>query len=131
MNRILFILLFWPVAVFAQEETLSPEEFDSYSQGKTLFFSQHGRAYGVEQYLRGRKSIWSFANGTCVRGAWFEDNGLICFTYENNTVPQCWTFHKNGNRYSARVQGADPANDLMVIERNDDPIACLGPEVGV
>jgi len=131
MLRIFFILIFFPTIAFSQEQSMTPDEFEAYSEGKTLFFSQRNQAYGVEQYLKGRKSIWSFANGTCVRGNWYEEKGLICFVYENNDRPQCWTFLKNGERYSARLPDADPANDLVVIGRTDGPIACKGPDIGV
>ena len=42
---------------------LSPEEFERATEGRTLFYANDGQIYGVEEYLPGRRVIWSFDDG--------------------------------------------------------------------
>jgi hypothetical protein len=130
MFRIVALLSFLPASLFAQD-VLSPQEFETYAQGKTLYFAQQGQPYGVEQYLPGQQSIWQYADGSCVRGVWFARKELICFVYEGGETEQCWRFLLKGQRYAARADGREPAADLDVIWRDEDPIACKAPDLGV
>lgn len=114
------------------EDFLSPEAFNSYSEGTTLYFAQNGQPFGVEQYLPDRKSIWQYSDGTCVKGIWFDQGDRICFTYENDAkgTAQCWRFLQKGARFAARADGRGPQDDLEVIWQDAEPIACLAPDVG-
>ena len=67
-----------------------------------LSYSSQGRSYGAEQYLPGRRVIWTFLDGECQEGSWYEEAGLICFVYENNFEPQCWSFWERGGGLAAR-----------------------------
>ncbi len=130
MKRWLLLFCSLPVAVAALEK-LSAQDFDDYSRGHTLYFAQNGSPYGVEQYFDNHKSIWKYADGTCAKGVWWEERDLICFVYDSDPEPSCWSFHKDGDKYSARVEDGDPANELVVVGINNDPITCRGPDVGV
>lgn len=123
------LILLAPAAL--AEELVTPEAFESYAEGKTLYFAQQGQPYGVEQYLPGRQSIWQYADGTCARGVWYEKKDLICFVYEGDGDEQCWHFLKKQGGYAARALGREPEADLDVIWEDHRPIACSGPGVGV
>lgn len=112
-------------------EPMGAEEFDRYTQGKTLFYGFDGTAYGVERYLPGRRVIWSFLDGRCQEGIWYEEAGQICFVYEDNSQPQCWSFMLTPEGLNARFQNDPQATELYESGDVDDEMICLGPEVGV
>lgn len=112
-------------------EPMSASEFESYVTGKTLYFGQNGEAYGVEEYFDDRRVRWSFLDGKCKDGVWFEDNGMICFVYEDNPNPQCWTFFRGTNGLRAIFQNDPAATTLYEAQQDDEPMMCLGPEIGV
>ena len=112
-------------------EPMSAGEFEAYTTGKTLYFGQDGADYGVEEYLDGRKVSWSFLDGRCKEGYWFEETGgQICFVYEDTQTPQCWTFYEEPRGLRAIFEN-DPSRTALYEARQDDkPMLCYGPEVG-
>lgn len=115
----------------AGEGPLSAEEFDAYTRGKTLFYGQNGQAYGAEEYLENRRVRWSFLDGECKEGEWYEQGEQICFVYDDNPDPQCWTFRLDANGLSARFQDLAGATELYEAEDIGEEMICLGPEIGV
>ena len=126
------IALFFAIAVPASAQTpMSGAEFDSYTRGKTLYYGAGGDTYGVEQYKDDRRVVWSFLDGKCLEGRWYEaSGGFICFEYEDGTGPQCWQFYQGSNGLQAVFEGGE---DVPLYEalQDDKPMLCLGPEVGV
>lgn len=119
-------------AVAAQAaEPLNAEEFDAYTRGKTLFYGQNGEAYGAEIYLDNRRVQWSFLDGKCKEGTWYEDAGQICFIYEDSDTPQCWSFHQDSGKLVARFENLTGATQLYEADDIGQEMICLGPEVGV
>ena len=114
----------------ADEAPLSAEAFAQAVTGKTLYFTRRGAPYGAEQYLPGREVIWTFLDGHCVRGRWYEAREHICFVYENEPEPQCWDFLETERGLAARGEGADPVNDLVVAGESRAPLDCDGPVPG-
>ncbi|TDK43239.1 hypothetical protein E1832_17760 [Antarcticimicrobium luteum] len=110
---------------------LSAEAFDAYTRGKTLFYGRGGAAYGVERYLDNRRVIWSFLDGDCKKGVWYEDAGQICFLYEDRLDPQCWTFSQGPNGLVARFEDDPDATELYEAEDIGEEMLCYGPDVGV
>jgi hypothetical protein len=140
MRRFLPLLLVLLGGLPAQAQSpqtgLSPmtaEEFDAYSRGKTFYYGSAGEAYGVEKYLENRRVTWSFLDGQCSDGYWYESNGLICFEYEAtpNPGPQCWSFFKGPSGLVAQFQGDPAQTTLYEVQNADKPMTCPGPEVGV
>lgn len=132
--RFLIPLLLAAAPVTAQEPapgTLSAEAFDAYTRGKTLFYGQGGAAYGAERYLEGRRVIWSFLDGNCRNGVWYEEAGQICFLYEDRLDPQCWSFTQGANGLIARFESDPTETELYEAEEIGQEMVCLGPEVGV
>ncbi|RVV98740.1 hypothetical protein EKE94_07510 [Mesobaculum littorinae] len=126
----LLTLLAAPLPALAQD-AMSAAEFDAYTRGKTLYFSNGGVPYGIEQYLPGRQVLWSFLEGECKTGSWYERDGMICFEYEDGLSPQCWEFYREGPGLRARFEG-DPEETLLYETRSADaPLQCNGPMLGV
>lgn len=112
-------------------DALNATQFETYVLGKTLYFGQAGQSYGVEEYLPDRRVRWSFLDGKCKEGIWYEEAGQICFVYEDTPEPQCWSFFDEGSGLRAVFQN-DPANTVLYeAQQNDEPMLCLGPDVGV
>lgn len=130
--RFLFVILFALTGLpLVAGQPMSAAEFDAYTRGKTLYYGLDGQAYGVERYLDGRRVVWSFLDGDCKKGLWYEDRGMICFVYEDRADPQCWTFELGGTGLIARFEN-DP-NETTLYEAEDigEEMLCLGPKVGV
>ena len=113
------------------ETPMSAEAFDQYTNGKTLFYGQDGQAYGVERYLDNRRVVWSFLDGQCKDGYWYEDNRMICFLYEDRLDPQCWTFYGGPSGLIARFENDPNATELYEAEDIGEEMLCYGPDVGV
>ncbi len=120
-----------PLAPAAAERPMTADEFEAYVGGKTLYYSSRGNAYGAEQYLPNRRVIWTFLDGECQTGVWYESGGLICFVYEFGGEPQCWSFWERGGGLSARFENDPAATELYEVDQSADPLRCAGPDVGV
>ncbi|MEX0316957.1 MAG: hypothetical protein AB3N21_03345 [Ruegeria sp.] len=130
LKRSVILLLLSVQAAWAQGP-MSAEEFDSYTRGKTLFYGFDGVAYGVERYMPNRRVLWSFLDGDCKEGIWYEREEQICFIYEDRLDPQCWVFNRTPGGLIARFQGDPEATELYEAEDIGEEMLCYGPEVGV
>lgn len=130
MKHMIFALAVTAMPLWA-ETPMSAAEFEAYSTGKTLTFGQSGQPYGAEQYLPNRRVRWSYLDGQCQEGQWFEDLGLICFVYDNNPVAQCWSFFETENGLEARFENDPDDVTLYVARESTEPLMCIGPDVGV
>ncbi len=130
LGRIAILLTLSAQAATAQS-ALSGAEFDTYTRGKTMFYGFQGTVYGVERYLPNRRVIWSFLDGNCKEGVWYEQAGQICFVYEDRIDPQCWVFTKSDGGLIALFEGNSDATELYEAEDINEEMVCLGPEVGV
>jgi hypothetical protein len=131
MKHVLALTLALAAAPLAAADALSAAEFEAYVQGKTLYFGMSGQTYGAEQYLDDRRVKWSFLDGECKDGYWYEEAGQICFVYEDRPDPQCWTFTREGDGLRAEYQGEPFSTVLYEAKQSDEPMLCHGPEVGV
>ncbi len=134
MKRILISLVFAGLAhgPALADSGMSAAEFEAYTNGKTLYFGANGRDYGAEEYLDNRRVRWSFLDGKCREGIWYEEGGQICFVYEDFPDPQCWVFRSNpGGGLLARFEDDPEGTVLYEARQNEEPMMCLGPEVGV
>lgn len=111
---------------------MTAEEFDAFTRGKTFYYGTGGEAYGAEEYLPDNRVIWTFLDGQCQNGIWYEDSGQICFEYENIEDRQCWTFRAGTDGgLIARFQNDPQELELYEVERSSRPLSCPGPDVGV
>ncbi|AVO36950.1 hypothetical protein [Pukyongiella litopenaei] len=127
-RALILLLLAAPVAA---ETPLSAEAFDAYTRGKTLYYGHAGQAYGVERYLDDRRVVWSFLDGKCRNGFWYEDAGLICFLYEDRRDPQCWSFAQTQSGLIARFENSTEQTELYEAQDIGQDMVCHGPDVGV
>lgn len=131
MRHVISVLLFLLALPAAAEEPITGAEFEAYVEGRTLTFHDQGVAYGVEQYLPGRRVKWAYLGDECWDGYWYDDGPNICFVYEDNPEPKCWRFTKQDGRLSAVFIGAENGRQLYEAINSPEPLVCLGPKVGV
>lgn len=125
------VLAVHPLAAAEPERALSAAEFEAATVGRTLYYTSGGQAYGAEQYLPGRRVVWAFLGDDCRRGSWYEAEGYICFVYEDEPQPQCWSFFQGSGGLTARFRDDPSGLPLVAVEESPDPMQCLGPNVGV
>ncbi|QJF52038.1 hypothetical protein [Roseobacter ponti] len=128
---VIFSLAVSLAAPAVAEGVLDGEAFDAYTRGKTLFYGQDGAAYGAERYFADRRVQWTFLDGECKEGEWYEQAGQICFVYEDNPDPQCWTFRKNGDGLTADFKNVPGMTELYEASDLDEEMICLAPNLGV
>ena len=126
----LLFALFAPALNAQANPTMSAEEFDAYTRGKTFFYESGGEAYGAEEYLDNRRVIWTFLDGRCQYGEWFERGPSICFIYENQPEEQCWSFTQTSAGLIAQFENDPDALELYEVEQTSESLACMGPDVG-
>ncbi|HLQ18318.1 MAG TPA: hypothetical protein VK146_04995 [Tabrizicola sp.] len=112
------------------EAPLTAEAFDALTQGQTMTWSEFGRVYGVEQYLPNRRVRWTVLGDVCKLGLWYPEGDLICFQYENDLEPDCWTITQGSDGLDARYVGTSVDSSPVVVQKTTEPMACFGPEVG-
>ena len=116
--------------VAAAQTPLTADEFDAYATGKTLAYAQGDEIWGIEQYLPGRRVVWAFSADECQYGTWFPKDEQICFLYDNDPEPQCWTFYRQGEGLKAKFAGED-GTELAEVAQSSEPLNCPGPDIGV
>lgn len=114
------------IASAATAETpMTGAEFDAYATGRILSFGTEGDpTFGVEQYLPGRRVIWSTGNGECRNGVWYESKGDICFRYDDDPEPKCWAIYRDDT--GIRAVFTTRPDTTVIFEANDDtvPLIC-------
>lgn len=112
-------------------QVLTAEEFEAHVTGQTVTYSQFGTLFGTEEYLPDRQVRWSVAENLCQYGSWYPQGRDICFVYEDDPTPHCWTFWKEDDRLVALSVTAEPGEELYEIDRSETGLSCPGPDVGV
>jgi hypothetical protein len=123
------LLLLTATPAFA-DPPLSAEAFDALTLGRTMTWAEFGTVYGVEQYLEGRRVRWTVLGDDCKAGHWYPSDDQICFQYEDDPAPDCWTITLNSPGMIARYAGTPPEAEPVAVEETTEPMACFGPEVG-
>ncbi len=131
MRLSLVSLLVFLAAPAAAQTPMSATEFEAYVLGRTLYYSNQGTAYGAEQYLPNRQVIWTFLDGECAEGIWYEKDDLICFVYAFDIEPQCWSFWEADGSLAARFENDPAETELYEVSKSSEPLRCDGPDVGV
>lgn len=109
---------------------LTAEAFDVLTLGRTMTWAQFGQVYGVEQYLPDRRVRWTVLGDDCKAGHWYPSGDQICFQYEDDAAPDCWTITLNSPGMSARHASVSPETEPVIVEETTEPMACFGPKVG-
>jgi hypothetical protein len=129
-HRVLAALLAFAAPAFA-ETPITAQEFEAHVSGKTLTYQQFDSIFGVEEYLEGRKVRWSTAPNECLYGSWYPQGDIICFVYEYDPTPACWTFWLQNGALVALSTNGLPGEELHEVDASDQGLPCPGPEVGV
>ncbi|MDX8354452.1 hypothetical protein [Cognatiyoonia sp. IB215182] len=122
----------WLVAVIAvlclpamAQEPMNAAEFDAYVTGRTITFrTDLNPTYGVEQYLPGRRVMWSAFDGTCQYGVWFESKGDICFRYDHDPEHKCWTIFLDPDGLRGVYTTREPYTVIFEVPDRTDPLIC-------
>lgn len=126
------VLTLTATVAMANDTPMTAAEFADYVDGKTLFFGTGGAPYGVEKYLSNQRVQWSFLDGDCKDGRWYEQSqGQICFVYDGSPDTHCWQFFKEGSGLRAVFENDPESVILYEVTDADDKMMCLGPDVGV
>jgi hypothetical protein len=128
MRALLLALLLSSPAL--ADDTLTAEDFDALTLGRTMYWAEFGQVYGVEEYLPGRRVRWTALGQDCKLGHWYPQDDLICFKYEDDVAPDCWTITQGDTGLFARYATNPPEAEPVVVTETTEPMACLGPEVG-
>ncbi len=134
MRAVLVLCLLAPAllapAAFAQTP-MSPDDFDTWSTGKTLDYSVDGRIIGSESYASDRQVRDADTGGPCLDGSWSASGDQVCFVYPARDGVHCWTYWREGDAVFAKPVTADPADPPQRVTVADAPLDCPGPDVGV
>ncbi|MCU0904151.1 MAG: hypothetical protein MUE83_09790 [Tabrizicola sp.] len=132
MTTIAIVLTLGLAVPPAQADTpITAEVFETHVTGKTITYSQFDSVFGIEEYLPDRKVRWSVAPNECQYGSWYPSGENICFVYEYDPTPACWTFWLRNGALVALSTEALPGAELYEVEANTNPLPCPGPDVGV
>lgn len=106
--------------------------FEALTAGRTLHFSLDGAPFGSEQFLPGRRTIWRFRDDLCQAGRWWTEGAAICFAYDAEPAPICWSFDAAAEGHVAELlEGGLATGFRLTLDRIDTaPLPCPGPEVG-
>ena len=122
------LLLLWGPLAAAEttiaDPPLSAEAFEALVEGRTMDTHDLSGRYGVETFLPGRRAIWRDATA-CLEGTWRPQGDLICFDYEGEPEPYCWTYHDRGGWLEAWLDG-DRTNAPIMLYPSTDIVTCDG-----
>jgi len=131
MRYILILLTALSSATPAMAEPMTAKEFEAYVTGKTLYFGRAGAPYGAEIYRENRRVTWSFLDGECKDGYWYNEGRDICFVYEDSPEPQCWTFERGTSGLIANFENDPASEELYEAQDVGEEMICFGPKIGV
>ncbi|MCG6885445.1 MAG: hypothetical protein LJE62_16975 [Silicimonas sp.] len=131
MKVLVALLYLVPAVATAADAPISAAEFERLVTGKTFSYGANGVPYGAEAYYDNHRVQWTYLDGECHDGVWYQAGEQICFRYENIADPQCWLFFENSGRISAFYMGEGADTQLYETERQSEPLQCLGPKIGV
>ncbi len=124
------ILCLVPLAAQA-ERVMTPAEFEAYSTGKTIDYEDDFSVWGREEYLPNRRVRFSFTDDECRFGTWYDQGDQVCFVYDDDPDPKCWTYFTDGKNVTTVFENDGPGGTISTARPTKEPLVCLGPEVGV
>ena len=131
MRLLPVVMALWPLQALA-ETPLTAEAFEAHVLGKTVTYSRLGSIFGIEEYLTDRQVRWSVAPNLCQYGTWYPQDDDICFVYEGDPAPHCWTFWlRDGALVAQPADAGGSGFELKESAASTQGLACPGPDVGV
>jgi len=111
-------------ALADSDQPLSVEDFEAFVQGRTFDTHEQTGRYGVETFLPGRRAIWRDAD-QCLEGTWRPQGDQICFDYQGEPFPYCWTYHDRGDWLMAWLEG-DRSGAPIMLYPDEEVVTCDG-----
>ncbi len=130
MLRILALICLLPVPALA-ERVMTAAEFEAFTTGKTMDYSDGAAVWGREEYLPNRRVRFSFTDDECREGSWYEAGPMICFVYADVPGPKCWTYFTDGTTVTTLFAEDPPGTAPSTVVASNAPLICQGPDVGV
>lgn len=122
---VISVLALLPLAALAETDPpLSAEDFEAFVQGRTFDTHDQTGRYGVETFLPGRRAIWRDAD-QCLEGTWRPQGDQICFDYQGEPFPHCWTYHDRGDWLMGWLDG-DRGTAPIMLYPADEVVTCEG-----
>jgi hypothetical protein len=116
------LLAMIPLPALAQEQPLSGDAFEDFVEGRTMNTYNDTGLFGVETFLPGRRTIWRDAE-ICLHGIWREQDGMICYEYENGAGPFCSSFYDRGGWLLGFGDGIW-GNDSILLYPSSETVTC-------
>ncbi|WP_106744726.1 hypothetical protein [Yoonia maritima] len=124
MLRALFFLLISSTATQAQDR-MGATDFEAHVEGRTLVYRYLAdNSIGIERYLAGRRVMWSSQAGICQYGVWYESKGDICFRYDHDPEPKCWTVYDEPGGLRGIFTNRPPFTVIREMPDRNDPLIC-------
>lgn len=119
------VLCLWATPALA--EPLDAATFAAYVTGRTLIFAApDGTVAGAESYGPDHSVTWQAATGQCQQGRWSAQGGQICFVYQGDPQPTCWTV----SRTASGLRAVSPSGTILTeVEAADTPLTCHAPDL--
>jgi hypothetical protein len=108
----------------ATDLPLTAEAFEAIVEGRTMDTYDDTGLFVVETFLPGRRTIWRDADH-CLQGTWREQDGMICYDYENGAGPFCSSFHDRGGWLIGWEDGIW-GNDPILLYPSNEFVTCEG-----
>lgn len=120
------LLLFLCAAGTAHaQDRMDAAAFDAHVTGRTITYrTELSPVFGIERYLPGRRVMWSSEEGICAYGVWFESKGNICFRYDHDPEPKCWSVFAESGGMRAVYATRPPFSVIHEMPDRDDPLIC-------
>ncbi|MDO6590274.1 MULTISPECIES: hypothetical protein [Rhodobacterales] len=124
MLRLFLLCCIFGNAAQAQS-TMDAARFGAHVTGRTItYLYVHDGSTGIERYLSGRRVMWSSTAGICQHGVWYESKGDICFRYDHDPEPKCWTVYDEPGGMRGVYTTRAPFTVIREMEDRDDPLIC-------
>ena len=116
----------------ADEEPVSPAEFEDYAEGYTLYFEEEGEPFGSEVFEPDGETLWRYQDGSCMRGVWKAHDGQLCFYYGVGAEVICWEILRDEQGLFVRLLGEseDAGMELRITRRDKERPVCGDPGRG-
>lgn len=107
------------------QDRMDAAAFDAHVTGRTITYrTAQNPLFGMERYLPGRRVMWSTFDGICEYGVWFESKGDICFRYDDDPEPKCWTMYDEPGGMRGIYTTRAPFTVIFEIADRTDPLIC-------
>jgi len=118
----IYILIHATSASWADtSNTVSPEDFLTLVEGKTVHYTLDGEHYGSERFYGKGRATWQFPGATCDDGIYWEVGEELCFRYG---TPSCWSIAEDTDE--TRTATSRDGFSVIIDRIDKEPLKCDG-----